>query len=79
MLFVNLMIMKKITVEVPENQVTFFAQLLQNLSFKIIETEEEILSEEQHKRLDHSISQIENGESMNMSEFKKKTETWFKK
>lgn len=71
--------MKRFTVEVPENQVSFFTQLLQNLRFEVLENKEEILSEEQHKRLDHSISQIENGEAMNMSEFKKRTETWFEK
>jgi hypothetical protein len=48
---------------------------LQNLRFEVLENKEEILSEEQHKRLNHSISQIENGEAMNMSEFKKRTET----
>ncbi|MFT5617702.1 MAG: hypothetical protein ACI85I_000927 [Arenicella sp.] len=67
--------MKRFTVEVPENQVSFFTQLLQNLRFEVLENKEEILSEEQHKRLNHSISQIENGEAMNMSEFKKRTET----
>ncbi len=68
--------MQQIVVNVPDGQYDFFTQLLEKLSFEIVENNPVSLTSDEKEGILDAIAEIEAGESVTFEEFKEELKQW---